>query len=401
MTGKALRSHHLSTSGEAVDPSSLNPWSSIFPPVSDFPPTMATGHQVDQSWMWHPGFTETRTDTAGLFVRFRTEFTLDHEPPSSLMVHITADTRYRLFVNNDLAGFGPVKGDSALWFYDEVDVSPYLHKGPNKILVVVLRFFYSTRYACAFPRLPFGGLRIQVPSRAPQWAQLLDSGKQWETTIDESTILRVDEPEDDFLHIYERSDGRSRDVGPWLPAKLYEFQISTGNSVPWKLSPRMIPDMKRNKAYFSAVHNVRSSIEKSAWEAKLVGSSPETGPLRLPPSSKHEVDLEVPHHMTAFVSFRFRRLTVGGGRLVVMYSESYEDEPTRVPYLRKKTDRRDTTKSLYGPSDEYRFVGAGGEAGLWDQQAGEEVFMPFHFRTFRYLRVTIEVGGGRAFAERL
>ncbi|KAM0269441.1 hypothetical protein ACHAQH_009730 [Verticillium albo-atrum] len=351
---------------------------------------MAEGHQVDKSWMWVPSFSEDRSDTAGLFVRFRTTLHLDEQPPSSLRVHITADTRYKLYVNKSLVGFGPVKGDAALWFYDEVDVAPYLTRGTNSILVVVLRFFYSSQYATSFPRLPFGGFRI-VPCAPEEPSSTLISDLGWEAAIDHNTLLRTNEPEDDFLHVYEESTNE-QDLRPlsWVPVIQHEFQTSTGNAPPWRLSPRLIPPMKQRVVTFNALHNLKSPVPREMWESVLLHSSGRRQTLHLPPDTTHQLDLEVAHHITALVAFRFERPTMGGSSLIVQYSESYEDEPRLVPYLRTKAHRCDTTKSLYGPSDHYHFRGTTESNG--DEQEGEEAFIPFHFRTFRFLRLTIHVG---------
>lgn len=191
--------------------------------------------------MWHPDFTETRRDTAGLFRLFRRFISIEDEPPESL-IHITANTRYKLYGNTWLVHFGPVKGDQSLWFYDEVDIAPYLVHGRNHIAVHVLRLFHATSYAPSFPHLRSGGLRISLPEgQTSAWVEGLASGSQWETAIGHGTLLRVDEPEDRFLHTYENTI-RPRDMDfVWVPARILEFKNSTGNSPPWQLSPHIIP----------------------------------------------------------------------------------------------------------------------------------------------------------------
>jgi hypothetical protein len=356
---------------------------------------MAQGHQIDASWMWHPNFSEDRTDTAGLFVHFKRALSLTH-PLTSLKICITADTRYKLYVNHKVVSFGPVKGDKNVWFYDEVDIGPFLNLGKNSISVTVLRFFYATPYATSFPRLPCGGLKITTSDEQSPWRGRIQSSSSWNCAIDTSTLLRIDEPEDDFLHIYEYVTPSAKTM--WFPAKTLEFQTSTGNSVPWNLSPRQIPRYRSSQFHASAIHNVISDIRLDDWEKLLVNQPPEATPqtpIHLAPFTSHQFDLEVPHHTTAFFSLCFRRPASSGTLMTVKYSESYEDTPRLTPYLRTKGDRRDLFKSLFGPEDIYHFQGPDGISwhSLENGQLNEEEnFEPFHFRTFRFIRVKIDVG---------
>ncbi|KAL4903123.1 hypothetical protein BDW74DRAFT_169062 [Aspergillus multicolor] len=351
---------------------------------------------VDRTWIWHPSFEETRQDTAGLFVHFRR--ILNISPPSSLPdtlpIHITADTRYRLYVNSSFIAFGPVKGDQHLWFYDEVDIAPYLRPGDNFIAVTVLRFFYATQYAPSFARLPSGGLRVVVPDHVGQhWAEKLQSSVDWETAIDHWTTLRVDEPEDRFLHVYEKVAGAGGKGLEWQAAKVLEFKVSTGNSTPWHLSPRMIPQMRVERTMPSAVHNCHSSIGKDVWEKALLRHGL---PLSLPPGLVHELDLELEYYSTAFVELVFGRLPGGGtaSTLTLMYAECYEDEPVEVPDIRRKGMRRDYARSLHGPKDIYELEARDVQNARWNNTNSESttVIRPFHWRSFRFIRLRIDVG---------
>jgi hypothetical protein len=369
--------------------------------------------QFDDTWIWHPSITEERTDTAGLLVHFRRDIALEgRELPKRVKLHVTADTRYKLYVNNKLVSFGPVKGDVSRWFYDEVDIAPYLVPGTNRIRVVVLRFFYATCYAASFPRGPVGGLRIvaadkEQPSTGASLAHQLRSGPAWETAVDPFTTLRIDEPEDDFLHTFERvTRNAGQEALEWVAASCHRFQKSTGVAPPWRLAPRLIPRMSLTKAHFTSLHNVQSVLPLADWEAVLVGrggavdcaegSLPPCPGLVLPAGSRHHIDIEAPHHMTAFLRFRFGRSPTAGSKLAVKYAESYEDPPALVPYLRRKGHRCDYGKSLFGPMDFYELQGATAEGGhllgLHEDEAFREIYAPFHFRSFRFLQLRIDVG---------
>src|SRR5689334_628384 len=72
---------------------------------------------------------------------FRRTFALKATPPAFL-VHVTADNRYRLYVNGKPAGWGPARGDLYHWRYESVDIARYLRPGKNVLAAVVWN--YST-----------------------------------------------------------------------------------------------------------------------------------------------------------------------------------------------------------------------------------------------------------------
>jgi hypothetical protein len=352
----------------------------------------------DRTWIWHPAFPENQPDTAGLLVHFRRQFILDKDPPKTLKIHISADTKYKLYVNQHWVSFGPVKGDQSLWFYDEVDISPFLRKGENHVGVHVLRLFYATQFAPSFPRLASGGLRINVPEDEGEYSEHLCSGSHWETAIDPLASLRVDEPQDDFLHIYEAHRRQHADAPlEWKPAKVLEFKNSTGNAPPWNLSPRLIPPHQIQKACFTEIHNVHSDVPVETWRnVLLAGQWKGLGSeVCLAPGSRHQFELEVAAHTTALLRIRFLRPSHGGSSIRLTYAESYEDEPDLYKGVRRKAHRRDRTKQLIGPHDFYQLQGQTNFPGprYFENEDLQEVFVPFHYRTFRFIKVDISVEG--------
>ena len=70
---------------------------------------------------------------------FRKSVTLDNKP-SSFVINISADNRYRLFVNGQPVCWGPARGDISHWYYDTVDTAPFMKEGKNTFAVVVWNF---------------------------------------------------------------------------------------------------------------------------------------------------------------------------------------------------------------------------------------------------------------------
>jgi alpha-L-rhamnosidase len=53
--------------------------------------------------------------------------------PTSFVIHISADNRYKLYINGTLVSLGPARGDTYYWNYETVDLAPYLVSGKNII----------------------------------------------------------------------------------------------------------------------------------------------------------------------------------------------------------------------------------------------------------------------------
>lgn len=57
--------------------------------------------------------------------------------PDSFRVHVSADNRYRLFVNGMPVSSGPQRSDLMHWRYETVDLAPYLQEGRNVLAALV------------------------------------------------------------------------------------------------------------------------------------------------------------------------------------------------------------------------------------------------------------------------
>lgn len=51
--------------------------------------------------------------------------------PATFIIHVSADNRYKLFVNEKLVSLGPARGDLSHWNFETVDIAPYLKAGKN------------------------------------------------------------------------------------------------------------------------------------------------------------------------------------------------------------------------------------------------------------------------------
>lgn len=89
-------------------------------------------NQWKASWITVPGAAPTGY---GVYY-FRKGFELA-SVPKTFTVHVSADNRYKLFVNEKLVSLGPARGDITHWNYETVDLAPFLHAGQNIVAAQV------------------------------------------------------------------------------------------------------------------------------------------------------------------------------------------------------------------------------------------------------------------------
>ena len=87
------------------------------------------------SWVKVPGRPAVEP---GLFL-FRNAFVLD-KVPKQFIIHVSADNRYKLYVNGKWVGLGPARSDAFNWIYETYDLAPYLRQGKNTLSAEVWNF---------------------------------------------------------------------------------------------------------------------------------------------------------------------------------------------------------------------------------------------------------------------
>ena len=142
-------------------------------------PSPEPGAAVDLSparWIWLP----SERTLASTFVLFRREVELVG-PPTSARGWISADSRYRLWVNGRRVQWGPAPCDPRLLEADPVDLTPYLKPGPNVIAAEVLFYGHGEgTWPGGKPGFVFA-LRIEESDGA---VQQVVSDEQWKVLLD-------------------------------------------------------------------------------------------------------------------------------------------------------------------------------------------------------------------------
>ena len=92
-------------------------------------------HTWRAKWITHP--TESTLDY-GVFL-YRRTFHIKTKP-EKYIIYVSADNRYRLYVNGIKVSSGPARGYLLHWRYETIDIAPYLEEGENIIAAEVVNF---------------------------------------------------------------------------------------------------------------------------------------------------------------------------------------------------------------------------------------------------------------------
>ena len=348
------------------------------------------------NWIWIPDWnTEDKEDPRILY--FRREFDLT-EVPEKLELQISADSRYKLYVNERLAEIGPSKGDNKIWYYDTVNVAPYLTTGKNVLAVIVLR------YPIEHSKGNHGVFRTQTPGLYVVGEYQHEQGETISLSADESwrclrePNVKLKQEAMGFAPLYILEDASGNpDTHGWMKADyddgkwqkptdlgLQLFGVGGKAVSPGNLHARTIPYMDKLPRKFKETFVIRqSATTKEGWDNLLNGS----GKVTARPNQKEVVEINAGELMTGFL-----KLSVTGGvgaTIRILQSEGYVQPKAPDAHmfaLPKKGDRLDTVNGvLDGFTDTYTVAGMG-------KEGCPEVYEPYWFRTFRFIQLEIQTG---------
>ena len=297
------------------------------------------------SWIQPPVWTRAdRMATRIVFYRKMISFVY---APTFFTVHLTACSRYKLYVNGVLFTYGPAKGDAGVWFFDEIDLAPVLRQGENTIAVAVL---------CP-PLDPAVGNHSLFRFGKPLLYTDGFGSADWKCFVDRTTLFPPEEKRFAPLQIHEQAAPEAGVVGwqtccyddsAWDEAVICpeaELPVTLHAD---KLAPREIPfPVRRLHRFELPVHSVDAHEEVS-------------------------FTLDAGEEMCAFL-----RLGLSGGRGAEI--ELLESECYILPDG-TKGDRLDSENGhLEGYTDHYTSVGE-----------ENEIYEPYWFRSFRFLRVSVK-----------
>jgi len=341
---------------------------------------------VDTVQRWTAGWIsdpQAQPTAAGVY-HFRKDFDLAAKV-DRFPIRISADNRYRLFVNGVQVAEGPARGDLLHWRYETLDIAPQLRVGHNVIAVLVWNMGEVRPAAQVTLRT---ALLVQGDSAE---AAIVNTGADWKVFSDRAYSFGLVEGKDsggfyvagprESIDAAQYPWGWEQpgfDAARWRPAAPLTQQFASpvalargtqlnGSAAEWQLVPRTIPMPERTPIRFASVR--RSS-----------GVSVPDGFIR------GHVPLVIPAHTKASVLVDNGTLTIGypiltasggnGAQATLTYAESLFDAAGN------KGNRNDIAgKTILGLRDTIRFDGG-----------SNRQFRPLWLRAWRYVQLDVETG---------
>jgi alpha-L-rhamnosidase len=318
-------------------------------------------------WINHP---TASASGYGVFY-LRKNFKLDAKP-DRFIVHISADNRYKLFVNGEFVCLGPSQGDLMHWNYESMDIASLLRQGDNLIAAMVWNYGEYKPIAQISSHTAF---ILQGDTNSEF---IVNSNSSWKILQDEAYSPVNSKIPGSFFAIgpCDRIDaGRypwgweklGFDDGSWKGVR----QLSNGRAkeigshIQWGLQPRQIPMMESFEQHFAAVRRAENIDVPDEF---LRGNKP----LRVEGNKTVSFLLD-----QGALTNAYPILVTSKGKgceIKLTYAEALFDEN------RQKGDRNIVEgKKMIGYSD--YFLPDGGE---------KRTFATLWFRTWRYVQVDIK-----------
>jgi len=325
-------------------------------------------------WISYPGISGKKT---GVY-HFRKQITLKVKP-EHFIIHVSGDSRYKLFINGKLVSFGPAKSDITHWKYETVDIAKYLKAGNNIIASIVWNFGDLNPISVFSLRTAF------IIQGNTVNEEVINTDTSWKCFQNKAySIIKI--TEEMVNGYYAASPGEIMDANfyPWNWEKA-DYNDSgwgkaeiigradqrtdrwTGIWPPmWMLEERDIPPME--------LKDQRIIQFREAKGIKLPNGFPlKKASFKIPAHSKVKILLDQTYITTAFPVIKVKNGE--NSTITLAYSESLFFQGTHDKGNRNIVKN----KEFKGMKDVFNCDGK-----------GERIFKTLDWRAYRYLELTIE-----------
>jgi alpha-L-rhamnosidase len=319
---------------------------------------------------------------------FRKTFALSAKP-QTYIVHVSADNRYKFYVNGKEIAKGPARSDAQNWHYETLDLAPYLTIGKNVLAAQVWNMGahkplaqHSVMAALMVQGNDAIGIRDKKSSENREG--VINSDNTWKVVKNEA-ITPYSTDNMSKLRTYmvvgcgDAVDGTrypwgwetvDYDDSKWRNARQLEHPMpqGCGSGANWHITPRTIPLMSEKEQRFFTIRRFDAAVNLPINTDLLRGSQP----LVIPENTDATILLDQSYLM---VGYPMLKISGGKGATIELeYAEALIDK------TRNKGNRNEIEgKTINGNTD--IFTSDGGN---------NRTFTTLWIRTFRYVELKIK-----------
>jgi len=313
--------------------------------------------------------------------QFRKTFTLDAKP-SSFIVHVSGDNRYKLYVNGLFVSLGPARGEIFHWNFETVDIAPYLQAGKNAISAVVWN------YGDMKPEAQISYQTGFILQGSSENEKLVNTDKSWKCRRDSSYSLK------DVVIIYsyyvagpgeiinynkalrgwknanfdDATWQQAQQIWPGLPKGVFGFGVG------WMLIPRTIPQMELTPQRLQKVRKAEGISLPENFPATKTS-------VTIPANTQATFLLDQGYETDAYPVLQFsqgKNATITLGYAEGLYAEEPNERDWRT--FHQKGNRNEIEGK--------RFIGV--EDSLISDGTIRQEFSSLWWRTYRYMQVKVQ-----------
>ncbi len=294
--------------------------------------------------------------------------------PESFIIYVSADNRYKLFVNEKQVSLGPARGDLTNWNYETLDIAPFLHGGLN---IIAARVWNEGEWRAEGQISLRTGFILQSQDSG---GQLINTNQDWKCIRDSSYRALLFNPPDYYvagpgqlINMYESVEGWEKPDFPdssWKNAQDISFGRPKnmlggyGTISDWMLIPSIIPQMELK-------YQRLSKLSKSEGVQIATGFPSSGKPLTIPANTTATIILD-----QGFLTNAYPELILSGGAGGAVSLSYAEALYSRYP---AKGNRNETEgKSFIGRKD-----------SIVSNGRMRQIFTSLTFRTYRFIQIIV------------
>jgi hypothetical protein len=291
--------------------------------------------------------------------------------PATFIIHVSADNRYKLFVNDSLVSLGPARGDLYNWNYETVDLAPYLVAGKNTVAAMV---WNEANYR---PEAQISFRTAFIVQGNAETEEILNTNNTWKCIRDHAY-----QPIAGFFaaSVGEFVD-RNKTINHWMSASLDDSAWPAANNLisgqpkglsdgfGWMLVPSPLPPMELTNQHIPVCRKASGITVPAGFPASKTA-------VTIPANTTVTLLLDQTYLTNAYVTLHFSKGKNAG--ISLRYAESLVAEFTA--YGARKGNRNEVEGKLF----------SGRKDSLVSDGSSDQVYTNLNFRTFRYIQLLVQ-----------